>query len=78
MENSQSPRERVAHCILPAQWNSANVSSRENSASAVGAACKGIDNSYQQMLKMAEQGTMDFNSSFNVLSKHRVIDLKNH
>lgn len=30
------------------------------------------------MLKMAEQGTMDFNSSLNVLSKHRVIDLKNH
>lgn len=60
MENSQSPREHNPHRILPAQWNRANVSSRENHASAGGAACKGIENDWQQILQMAGQGTKDF------------------
>lgn len=60
MENSQSPREHNPHCILPAQWNSAIVSSRENHISAGGATYKRIENDWQQILQMAEQGTVDF------------------
>lgn len=45
------PGNTLAHCILPAQWNSANVSSRENHASALGLCAKELVMTSNKCLK---------------------------
>lgn len=69
---SQGTHQHAAFC-QPSEMvlMSAPEKTRENQAPAVGAACKGTENDQQEMLQMAELGTLDINTSFQVHGKHR-------